>query len=127
MARTVLLLEMPEIAREREVKFAIYFDDHAKPHVHAIHGRQQVKIEIATLATVGELPAQKMSFAKAWVKANRDVLNEFWSALAKEVSDPANADPDQRRVLKRKLKSPVIKRRAPRKKAPARRTTRRNS
>lgn len=123
MTKTLLLLEMPELAREKEIRFAMYFDDHARPHVHAIHGSQKASIEIDTLKVTGQLPRRRMSFAKAWVKLNQAVLNEFWGALEGETKKPSDADANQRRVLKGRLKSPVMKKRATKKKTPPKKAT----
>ena len=124
--KTILLLEMPELMKDAEIRFAMAYRDHAYPHIHAQHQNFNSVIEIDSLTAKGNLPPQRLKTAVLWVKLNQAVLRRLWTAMQNESHDP-NAH-ETIRILKLKLRNVKMrtapkKKRSPRKKAPVRRRT----
>ena len=58
---------MPEISRFHGIGIHMYWDDHGRPHFHAIHGEHEAKIEIGTGVVLdGPLPRRPLRQVRKW-------------------------------------------------------------
>ena len=70
---------MPNVAIIEGVKINMYFTDEAPPHVHAVYGEQEVKLAIDDARVIaGEMKANKLAVAQAYVLANGPALVALW-------------------------------------------------
>jgi hypothetical protein len=74
---------MPRIAEFYGIAIYMYFQDHVPPHFHAIYGRLDVEVAIATGGILkGSLPARAERLVREWAQKYRPELEENW-ALAR--------------------------------------------
>ncbi len=75
---------MPEISRFLGIIIAMYYNDHAPPHFHALYGGLETVINIDTGEILeGSLPPRVHGLVQEWRKAHRAELSEDWK-LARE-------------------------------------------
>lgn len=72
--------DMPTVLTLDSIKFYIYFDDHGLPHVHAIKGDNEAKIEIESGECVAVSGFSKKDVKKLekFVKKNKEEFLEKW-------------------------------------------------
>ncbi len=71
---------MPRIAEFYGIAIYMYFSDHAAPHFHAIYGRLDVEVEIASGAILkGRLPSRAQRLVREWSHRYRQELEENWN------------------------------------------------
>lgn len=60
----------------------MYFKDHARPHVHAFHGEDEVLVVIRDGSVyVGALSGNQLSLVRDYVSANVEELLARWAAF----------------------------------------------
>ena len=69
---------MPEISRFLGIVIAMYFNDHAPPHFHAIYDRREATVRIQDGAVQGNLPRRALSHVLEWYTLHRAELMENW-------------------------------------------------
>jgi hypothetical protein len=70
---------MPRIAEFYGIAIYMYFLDHAPPHFHAIYGRFDAEIEIASgVILKGTLPKRAQRLVREWHREHRQALEENW-------------------------------------------------
>lgn len=70
---------MPTISWFNGTAIRMYFDDHAPPHFHAVHGGDEALISIADGALLeGRLPRSVARDVQQWTEINRAALLENW-------------------------------------------------
>ncbi len=70
---------MPRISEFYGIAIFMYFRDHAPPHFHAIYGRLDVEVEIATGDILkGKLPARAERLVREWTEKYRQELEQNW-------------------------------------------------
>ncbi|MFN0205747.1 MAG: DUF4160 domain-containing protein [Planctomycetota bacterium] len=70
---------MPEICRFLGIVIAMYYNDHAPPHFHAMYGQHEIRIDISTGAILsGSLPARAQRLVLEWLSLHRGELMEDW-------------------------------------------------
>jgi len=70
---------MPRISRFFGITIAMYFNDHAPPHFHAVYGAFEAAIRIDTLAVLwGTLPRRALALILEWAVLHRDELRANW-------------------------------------------------
>ena len=73
---------MPRIGEVLGVLIYVYAEDHNPPHIHAIYGDEEMKIEIATgTVLAGSLPGSKQALALNWLRANRAAALDAWARM----------------------------------------------
>jgi hypothetical protein len=73
---------MPRVAEYLGILFYVYADDHAPPHIHAIYGDYEAKLDIVTSSViVGALPGAKLGQALAWLEQNRAIAIAAWERM----------------------------------------------
>lgn len=71
---------MPEISRFYGIVVRMYFDDHAPPHVHVIHGGTDVTIGIAPIAVIrGRLKPRALGLVTEWMALHAAELRANWA------------------------------------------------
>jgi hypothetical protein len=81
---------MPTVSRFFGIVIAIYYDDHAPPHFHAIYSGTWAAIRIEPVALLrGELPPRALGLVMEWARLHRRALMEDWErARRSEPLDP---------------------------------------
>jgi len=81
------MLASPQVYREREISFQMYFNDHPPPHVHATRGsgrgRTKAKFWLSPVelcSNTGFSPAELRHISDI-VKARRGLLLREWHAV----------------------------------------------
>jgi hypothetical protein len=70
---------MPTLSVFFGIVIAMYCDDHAPPHFHALYGDDEVLIAIKTLDVMrGKIPRRALSLVLEWAQENRDALLKDW-------------------------------------------------
>lgn len=70
---------MPRIAELYGIAIYMYFSDHASPHFHAIYGRFDAEVEIATGDIVrGKLPMRARRLVQEWGREYQSELEQNW-------------------------------------------------
>ncbi len=74
---------MPEISRFFGIVIAMYYDDHAPPHFHAIYGSEKAEIRIDPIGVLkGRLSPRALSLVMEWVALHQAELLEDWKLRA---------------------------------------------
>lgn len=72
---------MPEISRFLGIIIAMYYNDHAPPHLHAKYGDFEAVIAIDDGAIVeGRLPPRVLGLVQEWRECHKTELNENWNS-----------------------------------------------
>jgi hypothetical protein len=81
---------MPRVAEFYGISIYFYFSDHAPPHFHALYGRYEAEVEIATGAIIkGTLPTRAARLVREWNQRYRPELERDWDlARAHETLNP---------------------------------------
>ena len=70
---------MPRISEFFGIIVAMYYNDHAPPHFHAIYAEHQVTLNIETLEILeGSLPRRALSMVLEWAEEHRQELRNNW-------------------------------------------------
>ena len=70
---------MPRIAEFYGIAIYMYFRDHTPPHFHAIYGRLDAEVEIATGAILkGKLPTRARRLVQEWSQEYQRELEQNW-------------------------------------------------
>lgn len=70
---------MPEISRFLGIVIAMYYNDHAPPHSHAMYGNREARVSIESGAVLsGSLPTRAMRLVLEWLGLHRAELVEDW-------------------------------------------------
>ena len=69
---------MPELSRFLGIVIAMYYRDHAPPHLHALYGEYEVTIEIASGLVNGDFPKRALAHVQEWRTLHKDELAETW-------------------------------------------------
>lgn len=73
---------MPTLVRLRNIKLAMYPNDHNPPHFHLLTPDYAALISIETLEILsGFVPKRDYEVAMEWARNNMDVLREEWANL----------------------------------------------
>jgi len=71
---------MPRLAEFYGIAIYMYFRDHAPPHFHAIYGRYDAEVEIASGEILkGTLPRRAARLVGEWRQEYRRELEENWN------------------------------------------------
>ena len=74
---------MPRISQFYGIAIYMYYNDHAPPHFHAIYGKDDAAVEIATANHLdGHIPPKASALVREWTELRRAELQEDW-ALAR--------------------------------------------
>ena len=84
---------VPRVCAFHGIVSAMFFDDHAPPHLHAKYGEHQAQIAIATGEVLhGSLPRRALNLAQEWTEPHREELVADWERAERE--EPlANIEP----------------------------------
>jgi hypothetical protein len=70
---------MPRISAFFGIIIAMYFNDHAPPHFHAVYQEHEALLDIETLEVVrGSLPRRAMALVLEWAALHRAELRADW-------------------------------------------------
>ncbi len=70
---------MPEVSRFYGVVIALFYNDHAPPHFHAVYGDFEAVITIDTLAVLeGQIPRRALALVLEWASEHRQELQTNW-------------------------------------------------
>lgn len=83
------LQTMAVVARIDGVKIVLHFNDHGRPHFHAMTADDRVTIDIETLqVTKGSMPRTKYRVVREWARSRQESLLRAWrSCRAKEIPE----------------------------------------
>lgn len=74
---------MPTISTFYGIFIRMYFNDHAPPHFHAIHGEYEATINIATGEVLaGRLPPTARRLVQEWTLRYHEELTRNWERAA---------------------------------------------
>ena len=74
---------MPELSRFLGIAIGMFYQEHGRPHFHAVYGEYEVTVEIETSVVTGRFPHRALGLVLEWAALHRDELLENW-ALARE-------------------------------------------
>lgn len=70
---------MPRISAFFGIIIAMYFNDHAPPHFHAVYQGQEAQISIESLEILrGSLPRRALALVLEWAVLHRNELRQNW-------------------------------------------------
>jgi uncharacterized protein DUF4160 len=70
---------VPKISEFFGIVIAMYYADHAPPHLHARYGERSASIRIDPPGVLeGDLPPRALGLVMEWLPRNRDALLEDW-------------------------------------------------
>ena len=70
---------MPRISQFYGIAVYMYYRDHAPPHFHAIYGKFDAEVEIATGQVIqGDLPRRAKALISEWTELHRNELQQNW-------------------------------------------------
>ena len=70
---------MPELSRFYGIVIKMYYNDHNPPHFHAEYGRDQMVVDVNTLAVIGgRLPPRATGLVMEWAAQHQAELQEAW-------------------------------------------------
>lgn len=70
---------MPCVSRFYGIAIYMYYRDHAPPHFHAIYGKNEAAIEIATGAVMaGKIPRRAAKLVEEWLAQHQAELQIDW-------------------------------------------------
>lgn len=86
---------MPELSRFYGIVIKMYYNDHNPPHFHAEYGRDQMVVDVNTLAVIGgRLPPRATGLVMEWATQHQGELQEAWGkARSLEPFDPIDPLP----------------------------------
>lgn len=71
---------MPRISMFYGIVIALYYNDHAPPHFHALYSGAEVRICIDTLETLtGALPRRAHALVLEWARLHQGELETAWN------------------------------------------------
>jgi hypothetical protein len=71
---------MPEISRFYGIVIKMFYNDHPPPHFHAEYGRDQMLVNIETLAVIaGRLTPRATGLVMEWAGQHQDDLRKVWN------------------------------------------------
>ena len=71
---------MPEISRFLGIVIAMYYSDHAPPHIHAIYGSDEAAVRIDPPELLdGRLPPRVLGLVIEWISLNHAALLADWA------------------------------------------------
>jgi hypothetical protein len=74
---------MPEISRFFGIVIAMYYDDHAPPHFHAIYGSERAEFCIDPVGIrKGHLSPRTLALVTEWAALHQTELLEAWGQRA---------------------------------------------
>jgi uncharacterized protein DUF4160/uncharacterized protein DUF2442 len=80
---------VPEISRFFGIVIRMFFDEHARPHLHAQYGEHAIAIEIAGNGVRGSFPPARLPMLFEWRDLHRDELLANWNRLRNgEAAEP---------------------------------------
>ena len=83
---------MPKISQFHGVAILLYFQDHAPPHFHAMHGDDEAVITIAPPGVyAGALPGKSLKRVLTWTGLNQTALLANWQLG--QLGQPLNSIP----------------------------------
>lgn len=86
---------MPRISAFLGIVIAMYFDDHAPPHFHALYSGESVSIGIDPLTVLaGRLPPRVLGYVIEWAALHQEELLADWALVA--ANQPPNPIPPLR-------------------------------
>lgn len=70
---------MPELSRFYGIVIKMYFNDHNPPHFHAEYGRDEMVVDVNTLAAIGgRLPPRATGLVIEWAAQHQMELRKAW-------------------------------------------------
>lgn len=69
---------MPVISRFYGIVIAMYFRDHAPPHLHAKYNGLEAQFRFDGTVLEGELPERALRFVREWVQLHASELEQNW-------------------------------------------------
>ncbi len=74
---------MPEISRFFGIVIAMYYDDHAPPHFHAVYGSEKAEFGIDPPGLLkGHLSPRALALVTEWAALHQTELIEAWGDRA---------------------------------------------
>jgi hypothetical protein len=71
--------DMPELSRFYGIIIKMYYDDHGKPHFHAVYAGDSASIDIRTgFVLDGYLPARALQHVQEWTREHEAELLDNW-------------------------------------------------
>ena len=84
---------MPCISQFYGISIYLYHEDHAPPHIHAVHAEHVASFEISTSQRLtGNLPPRAERLVREWLELRRDDVMASWR-LAHAGDPPARVAP----------------------------------
>jgi hypothetical protein len=70
---------MPELSRFYGIVIKMYYNDHNPPHFHAKYDRDQMIVDVNTLAVIGgHLPPRATGLGIEWAASHQRELQQAW-------------------------------------------------
>ena len=70
---------MPRLSEFYGIIIAMFYNDHAPPHFHAVYGEHEATINLRTFAILeGELPRRALRLVREWASLHQAELEGTW-------------------------------------------------
>jgi len=73
---------MPEISRFLGIVIAMYYQEHAPPHFHAVYGEYEITVQIESGIATGRFPKRALGHVLEWNELHKAELLEDWHLAA---------------------------------------------
>lgn len=73
---------MPTIKTVSGARIALHTDDHRPAHVHVIHEKKQIRLQISDaepMDPIGSFHPRVLRDVQEWLRLNRDIVVEEWA------------------------------------------------
>ncbi len=73
------LIPMPEVSRFFGVVIGMFYQEHGRPHFHAVYGESEAVIDIDNGRVIsGKLPKRALALVAEWYAGHRAELRDNW-------------------------------------------------
>jgi hypothetical protein len=70
---------MPRLSEFYGIIIAMFYNDHAPPHFHAVYGEHEATINLRTFVILeGELPRRALRLVREWASLHQAELEGTW-------------------------------------------------
>ncbi len=74
---------MPLLSRFFNIKIYMNWQDHPRPHIHAVYGDYEMSIDLNGRRMEGKMPPKQKKLIEAWIILHKKELEANWKRAEK--------------------------------------------